>query len=70
MAVYLKFSKKDDKLSDQAIQFMSSLKLVASKKWDEIPKNEDSFNAGNIDPTDICLHHLILLKQGVMYLYL
>ena len=66
MAVYLKFSKKDNKLSDQAIQFMSSLKLVASEDWDEIAKDEDSFNDENIDPTDICLRHLVLLEQGVI----
>ena len=34
------------KLSDQAIQFMSSFKLVAGKDWDEIAKDEDIFLVG------------------------
>ena len=68
MALYSKFSKKDKKLLDQAIQFMSLFKLVAGKDCDEIAKDEDSFNDRNTDPTDIRLHHLVLLEQGVISL--
>ena len=61
MAVYSKFAKEDKDLKDEAAQFMSAFKLVAGKDWDEIAEDEHQHSDAEwVDPTDICLHHVVL----------